>query len=149
MISFLRERLQGIVAFSFLIIVALTFAFLGLPTFTQTFNNNDYAQIGKYSILFKNESKNNSKNFISDEVNFRVNDSRNEFNLMAEKRYYPVSKSVMTEAAIKPSIKEDLYISIGDKVEDGWAVKAQVKPFIRLIWLGALIMGIGGMFGIL
>ena len=50
MISFLRERLQGIVAFSFLGIVALTFAFLGLPTFTQTFNNNDYAQIGKYSI---------------------------------------------------------------------------------------------------
>ena len=50
MISFLRERLQGIVAFSFLGIVALTFAFLGLPTFTQSFNTNDYAQIGKYSI---------------------------------------------------------------------------------------------------
>jgi len=49
-ISFLRERLQGIVAFSFLGIVALTFAFLGLPTFTQSFNTNDYAQIGKYSI---------------------------------------------------------------------------------------------------
>jgi len=49
-ISFLRERLQGIVAFSFLGIVALTFAFLGLPTFTQTFNVNDYAKIGKYSI---------------------------------------------------------------------------------------------------
>jgi len=49
-ISFLRERLQGIVAFSFLGIVALTFAFLGLPTFTQTFNVNDYATIGKYSI---------------------------------------------------------------------------------------------------
>ena len=50
MISFLRERLQGIVAFSFLGIVALTFAFLGLPTFTQTFNVNDYAKIGKYNI---------------------------------------------------------------------------------------------------
>ena len=50
MISFLRERLQGIVAFSFLGIVALTFAFLGLPTFTQNFNTNDYAQIGKHSI---------------------------------------------------------------------------------------------------
>ena len=50
MISFLRERLQGIVAFSFLGIVALTFAFLGLPTFTQTFNANDYAKVGNYSI---------------------------------------------------------------------------------------------------
>ena len=50
MISFLRERLQGIVAFSFLGLVALTFAFLGLPTFTQTFNTNNYAQIGDYGI---------------------------------------------------------------------------------------------------
>ena len=50
MISFLRNRLQGIVAFSFLGIVALTFAFLGLPTFTQTFTENNYATIGKHSI---------------------------------------------------------------------------------------------------
>tara|TARA_B100001057_G_scaffold114175_5_gene112543 strand:- start:16740 stop:18593 length:1854 start_codon:yes stop_codon:yes gene_type:complete len=50
LISFLRERLQGIVAFSFLGIVALTFAFLGLPTFAQSFTNNDYAKIGNYGI---------------------------------------------------------------------------------------------------
>ena len=50
MISFLRERLQGIVAFSFLGVVALTFAFLGLPTFTQTFSVNEYAKVGNYSI---------------------------------------------------------------------------------------------------
>jgi len=49
-ISFLRKRLQGIVAFSFLGIVALTFAFLGLPTFTQTFSKNNYAIIGEYEI---------------------------------------------------------------------------------------------------
>ena len=50
MISFLRDRLQGIVAFSFLGIVALTFMFLGLPTFTQNFNTNDYAKVGEYGI---------------------------------------------------------------------------------------------------
>jgi peptidyl-prolyl cis-trans isomerase D len=49
-ISFLRERLQGIVAFSFLGVVALTFAFLGLPTFAQTFSVNEYAKVGNYSI---------------------------------------------------------------------------------------------------
>ena len=46
----MRERLQGIVAFSFLGIVALTFAFLGLPTFAQTFSNNSYAKIGDYNV---------------------------------------------------------------------------------------------------
>lgn len=50
MISFLRGKLQGIVAFSFLVIVALTFAFLGLPTFTQTFSVNNYAKLGDYDI---------------------------------------------------------------------------------------------------
>tara|TARA_Y100001935_G_C17307296_1_gene513176 strand:+ start:1672 stop:3519 length:1848 start_codon:yes stop_codon:yes gene_type:complete len=49
-ISFLRNRLQGIVAFSFLGIVALTFAFLGLPTFTQAVSNNEYATIDEYKI---------------------------------------------------------------------------------------------------
>ena len=55
----------------------------------------------------------------------------------------------MTEAAIYPSIKEDLYISIGDQVEEGWVVKAQLKPFVRLIWLGALIMALGGFLSLL
>ena len=50
MISFLRNRLQGIVAFSFLGVVALTFAFLGLPTFTQAVTDNDYATIDEYTI---------------------------------------------------------------------------------------------------
>ena len=77
-----------------------------------------------------------------------MKDSNNEFNLIAEKRFYPVSKSIMTEAAIYPSIREDLYISIGDQVEQGWVVKAQLKPFVRLIWLGALIMAFGGFLSI-
>jgi len=49
-ISFLRNRLQGIVAFSFLGVVALTFAFLGLPTFTQAVTDNEYATIDEYTI---------------------------------------------------------------------------------------------------
>ena len=50
MISFLRNRLQGIVAFSFLGVVALTFAFLGLPTFTQAVTDKKYATIDEYTI---------------------------------------------------------------------------------------------------
>ena len=28
-----------------------------------------------------------------------------------------------------------------------WAVRAYYKPYIRLIWLGALLMGFGGLLG--
>ena len=101
-------------------------------------------ELENYKITYLGEEKNVAQNFSSDEVSFRVENLNQEFNLIAEKRYYPVSKSIMTEAAIHPSIKEDLYISIGDQVEEGWVVKAQLKPFVRLIWLGALIMAFGG-----
>ena len=105
-------------------------------------------ELGDYEISYQGEEKNIARNFSSDEVSFKVKDSNNEFNLIAEKRFYPVSKSIMTEAAIYPSIREDLYISIGDQVEQGWVVKAQLKPFVRLIWLGALIMAFGGFLSI-
>jgi cytochrome c-type biogenesis protein CcmF len=101
-------------------------------------------ELENYKITYLGEEKSIAKNFSSDEVSFKVKNLNKEFNLIAEKRYYPVSKSIMTEAAIYPSIKEDLYISIGEQVEEGWVVKAQLKPFVRLIWLGALIMAFGG-----
>ena len=51
----------------------------------------------------------------------------------------------MTEAGIAPLLFKDLYISLGEKLEnEAWSVRINVKPFVRFLWLGALIMGLGG-----
>ena len=51
----------------------------------------------------------------------------------------------MTEAAIDPGLFRDLYIAMGEPIGDGaWAIRLQYKPFIRWIWGGALIIGLGG-----
>jgi cytochrome c-type biogenesis protein CcmF len=53
----------------------------------------------------------------------------------------------MTEAAIDPGLSRDLYISLGEPLDDqgsAWAVRIYHKPFIRFIWLGALMMMFGG-----
>ncbi len=52
----------------------------------------------------------------------------------------------MTEAAIDPGFTRDLYVALGEPLEDGaWAVRMQYKPFVRWLWLGGLLMAIGGL----
>ena len=56
---------------------------------------------------------------------------------------------VMTEAAIDAGFLRDVYVSLGEPVGDGaWAVRLQVKPFVRWIWFGAILMMVGGVIAI-
>ncbi len=69
--------------------------------------------------------------------------------LLPEKRHYPVRGDVMTEAAIHPGFSRDLYVSLGEEVSpQKWSVRIYIKPFIRWIWAGALIMAIGAAIAI-
>ena len=66
--------------------------------------------------------------------------------LVAEKRFYPVQRSVMTEAAIDAGLTRDLYMALGEELGHGaWAVRIYYKPFVRWIWAGALFMTVGGL----
>ena len=52
----------------------------------------------------------------------------------------------MSEAGIAPGLTRDLYVSLGEPLEDGaWSVRISVKPFVRWLWLGALLMGVGAL----
>lgn len=71
--------------------------------------------------------------------------------LFPEKRNYNASGMPMTEAAIKPGLLGDLYVSLGEPIPDSdgaWAVRVYVKPFVDWIWAGCLLMGLGGVFAI-
>jgi len=64
-----------------------------------------------------------------------------------EKRVYLVQKMPMTEAAIDAGLFRDLFVALGEPLGDdgAWSVRIYHKPFIRWIWLGALIMALGGL----
>jgi cytochrome c-type biogenesis protein CcmF len=65
--------------------------------------------------------------------------------LSPEKRNYWVRGQVMTEAGISGALHRDLFVALGEEVGDGaWSVRLQYRPMIRFIWLGALIMALGG-----
>ena len=65
--------------------------------------------------------------------------------LSPEKRVYRASGMPMTEAAIDRSLVRDVYLSMGEPLgERAWVVRAHVKPFVNWIWLGCVLMAIGG-----
>ncbi|MGY5537858.1 heme lyase CcmF/NrfE family subunit [Vibrio brasiliensis] len=70
--------------------------------------------------------------------------------LHAEKRFYTTARSMMTEAAIDRGITRDLYIAMGERLDDNksWAVRIYYKPFVRWIWAGSLLMALGGAIAI-
>jgi len=74
-----------------------------------------------------------------------LKDGRQVATLRSQKRVYLVQQNPMTEAAIDPGLTRDLYVALGDPLDNGaWSVRLYHKPFIRWIWLGCIIMAIGG-----
>ncbi|MBU3602710.1 heme lyase CcmF/NrfE family subunit [Polynucleobacter sp. AM-25C3] len=68
-----------------------------------------------------------------------------EATMYPEKRSYFSSTMPMTEAAIDVGLTRDIYVSLGEELEDkSWAVRVYYKPFVDWIWAGCLLMALGG-----
>ncbi|QWE24300.1 heme lyase CcmF/NrfE family subunit [Polynucleobacter sp. AP-Elch-400A-B2] len=69
-----------------------------------------------------------------------------EATMYPEKRNYFSSTMPMTEAAIDASLTRDIYISLGEELDDkAWAVRVYYKPFVDWIWGGCVLMALGGL----
>jgi len=109
--------------------------------------------VGGYEFKMLKSEWVKGENYEASRVSFDIFDQSGHIATLApEKRYYLAGKQIMTEASIDPSLWRDVYVSLGeplDNTRNVWAVRIYVKPFIRWIWLGALFMGIGGVIAIL
>jgi cytochrome c-type biogenesis protein CcmF len=56
----------------------------------------------------------------------------------------------MTEAGIDAGFTRDLFVALGEPLEEGaWAVRVHIKAYVRWIWLGGLLMCLGGVLAAL
>jgi cytochrome c-type biogenesis protein CcmF len=75
------------------------------------------------------------------------------FTLTPERRHYPVAATRTTEAAIRKTWRDDIYVVLGQPAEDGkadsWVIRASTHPLVPALWLGLLLVAIGGAMGVL
>ena len=107
----------------------------------------DTVQIANYDFKFAGVSDANGPNYMGGKAQIDISKAgKPEATLFAEKRFYTVSKMPMTEAAINWGFTRDLYVALGEKIDDNsWALRLYYKPFIRWIWIGGLFMALGGL----
>ena len=104
-------------------------------------------ELGGYRFVFEGAQHFEGPNFTSDKGTIRVLEDGEEVALLhPEKRLYTVQNMPMTEAGIDAGFTRDLYVALGEPLEDGaWAVRVHIKPYVRWIWFGGLMMGLGGL----
>jgi len=108
----------------------------------------DSYQMGAYVFAFTGTQGVRGPNYVADEGEFVVTrDGEEVTRLYSQKRRYMQGGQVMTEAAIDSGFTRDLYVSLGEPLDNGkaWAVRIYHKPFVRWIWLGALFMTAAGL----
>ena len=110
----------------------------------------DSAMVGDYQVVFKSIGERRGANFTAEYGVFDVFlDGKHVAELRPEKRHYLVGMSVMTEADIDAGLFRDVFLAIGERIsDDAWAIRMQYKPLVRWLWLGSLVMAIGGFLAI-
>ena len=107
---------------------------------------NEYEEYKDLKILFQDLGVEEKSNYDSIKAKFLVEDLKgNKFNLNPEKRKYFTRGQITTETAIHVTPLRDIYMTIGDQLDDGsWIVNIQINYLIRWIWISALLMGLAG-----
>jgi cytochrome c-type biogenesis protein CcmF len=103
-------------------------------------------EVSGYTLRFEGVDHQQGPNYVADRGHVRVLHGGRELALLhPEKRAYASGGQIMTEAGILARVRGDVYVALGEALgNNAWAVRVHVKPFVRWVWLGALLMALGG-----
>jgi cytochrome c-type biogenesis protein CcmF len=104
------------------------------------------ASVGGYDFRFAALRDARGPNFTGVEAEFNVSRAGETITVLRpQKRLYNSGGNPMTEAGIEVGPARDLFAALGDNLGQGrWSVRLQYKPLIRYIWLGAILIALGG-----
>ncbi len=108
-------------------------------------------QVAGYDFTFNGVKQVAIENYQAQQGSILVSkDGKELVELHPQKRFYPKQQQPMTEADIYPMVLRDIYVSMGEKITDdgGWAVRIYIKPMIRWMWFGALMMMAGAIIAL-
>ncbi len=115
----------------------------------------DTIEIKDYDFTLVDFDEVRGKNYDAIQAEIKVEkDGQFVTTLYPQKRNYVVSSMPMTEAGIQTTFFRDLYVALGEPIDDNdpdgnWAVRIYVKPMIAWLWTGAIVMALGALISML
>ena len=135
--------------------IGLAFVVLGVAIVSNASVERDVrmlqgvaVEVGGYDFMLTGVRRQDGPNYAADVATLRVSrGGQLVTHLYPEKRYFYASRQVMTETALDGRLKRDLYVAMGESLDKGnsWAMRIQIKPRVRWIWLGGLLTAAGAL----
>jgi cytochrome c-type biogenesis protein CcmF len=102
--------------------------------------------IAGYVLHLDGVDKVDGPNFTADRARITASRDGKMIALMQpEKRFFPLQQMPTSVTAIHTTLLADLYVALGDGDDKGaWTVRAYWKPLVPWIWIGAVMMALGG-----
>ena len=149
-----RPRLLAHIGFGVAVIGMSGAAFSDVHTFSM--RPHDTTEIAGYRIELESVAPVEGPNFSALRGLFRITHEGQAITMQPERRYYPSQGTLITDVAIHTNLIGDLYLVLGapeDENEDAdqarYTVRLHINPLVPWIWLGAAIMALGGVAGVL
>ncbi|TLY51934.1 MAG: heme lyase CcmF/NrfE family subunit [Gammaproteobacteria bacterium] len=112
------------------------------------FTPGETKTIGGLQFQFRGVARAQGPNYVADEGTLEVRSgSMLITTLHPQKRAYAGGGQVQSKSDIDPGLFRDLYVALGESLDEktgAWSIRVYVKPFVRWIWLGGLMMMLGG-----
>jgi len=114
-----------------------------------TLNPGETAELSGYKVGFDEFAETPGPNYVAEQGHFTITAPSGDTRpLVAERRIYSASGMTTTEAAIGTYGFSQLYLQLGEPLDDTHVVRIWHKPYITLIWLGALLMAGAGLLSL-
>jgi cytochrome c-type biogenesis protein CcmF len=129
------------------IVVGITASGLWKEEAQMLASSGDSLKIAGYNVIYKGSSDIRGENYSAKKAELAIADSKGEqiSGLFPEYRTYDINGNNTSETAIYYSWAGDLYSVIGEESKDGkTTLRLYFQPMINLIWLGFVLMALGG-----
>lgn len=117
----------------------------------QAMSLNDSQPLGAYTLTLKKVGTVEGPNYLAERGVVDVVDKAGRVVCRAtpERRFYPTGGQTTSEVSICPGLLDDIYVVMGERRageggKPAWLIRAYVNPWVRLIFLGPLLMAVGG-----
>src|SRR6204780_2248180 len=99
-----------------------------------------------YSLRFDGIGRHEGANYTADRADFiLLKGDRVVAEMAPERRFFPLQQQTVSKTAIHTTLLADTYLALGDPDgKGGWAGRAYWKPLTPFIWIGGIIMALGG-----
>ncbi|MGH6707287.1 MAG: heme lyase CcmF/NrfE family subunit, partial [Sphingomicrobium sp.] len=110
----------------------------------------DTVAVGPWLVEFRQVMPATGPNWTALEAELRASRGAGVTILKPQSRFFPDPPTTTNEAAIDTSWNGQLYAVLGEQDDQGrWQLRLWWKPFVTLIWLGGILIALGGVLALI